>query len=125
LRKRLPGPTQCNLQTVSSTLQHPESPEPGRPLHDHPLTTRVAPQVQYPHDTAPVDRGRATEALREVGLGYLAARGLVEEDDWGQRLSRGEAQRIALARVLYHRPVVRRGATGPWKLRGTDQCSKS
>jgi len=55
-----------------------------------------------------VDLERVKECLEEMGLGYLGGgKGLDWEDDWGHRLSRGESQRIAIARVLYHHPQVR------------------
>ena len=43
------------------------------------------------------------EVLEAVGLGALANR-LEDEDNWGQRLSGGEQQRLALARALLARP---------------------
>lgn len=66
-------------------------------------------QVVYPSSVdSNVNRTRVTECLREVGLSHLGGgKGLDWEDDWGKRLSKGEAQRIAIARVLYHRPEVR------------------
>jgi putative ATP-binding cassette transporter len=43
------------------------------------------------------------EALEAVGLDHLAGR-LDSEESWGQQLSGGEQQRLALARVLLNRP---------------------
>ncbi|WP_422003288.1 ABC transporter ATP-binding protein [Reyranella sp.] len=43
--------------------------------------------------------GRAAELLRRVGLGELGARR-------ADRLSHGQAQRLAVARALYNRPAV-------------------
>jgi len=52
-----------------------------------------------------LNRQRVTDCLREAGLGDLVEE-LDWEDDWGRRLSRGEAQRIGIARVLFHAPEV-------------------
>ncbi|MFL5262108.1 MAG: ABC transporter ATP-binding protein/permease [Anaeromyxobacteraceae bacterium] len=60
--------------------------------------------VSYP---AGADRFRAEEvldALCACGLAHLAAR-LDEERPWSEELSPGEAQRIAFARALLHRPA--------------------
>ena len=45
------------------------------------------------------------EALRAVGLPHLVDR-LDEEGNWAQRLSIGEQQRLAFARVLLARPEI-------------------
>ena len=44
----------------------------------------------------------------QVGLGYLATRRGVWEDEvnWEQALSLGEQQRLAIARLVYHRPRI-------------------
>ncbi|MBV9758800.1 MAG: ABC transporter ATP-binding protein/permease, partial [Alphaproteobacteria bacterium] len=51
------------------------------------------------------DHGDAAvqQALRDVGLAHLVGR-LDEEDNWTQRLSGGEQQRLAMARALLARP---------------------
>ena len=51
------------------------------------------------------DHGDAAvqQALRDVGLAHLVDR-LDEEDNWTQRLSGGEQQRLAMARALLARP---------------------
>jgi putative ATP-binding cassette transporter len=46
-----------------------------------------------------------TDALERVGLGQLASR-LDEVGRWDQNLSNGERQRLAVARLLLHRPRV-------------------
>jgi putative ATP-binding cassette transporter len=59
--------------------------------------------LAYPHAAAELPRERLVEALRAVGLPQLGER-LDEEGNWAQRLSIGEQQRVAFARVLLTRP---------------------
>jgi putative ATP-binding cassette transporter len=59
----------------------------------------------YPDPALPVPNARLQAALERVGLGALASR-LDEVARWDQVLSNGERQRLALARVLVHRPRV-------------------
>jgi putative ATP-binding cassette transporter len=59
--------------------------------------------LAYPSADEGFSDAAFAEALEAVGLAHLAAR-LDEEDSWGQRLSGGEQQRLALARVLLNRP---------------------
>lgn len=77
----------------------------------------------YPHmDRNRVSGGRLKSVLREVGL-----EGLVEEldlvDNWGQRLSLGEQQRLGFARVLLAAPALlfldeaTSGLDEPWEAR--------
>ncbi len=57
----------------------------------------------YPRDTTDLSETRLQEVMRTVGLDRFAAR-LDEADNWAQRLSLGEQQRLAFARVLLTEP---------------------
>jgi len=59
----------------------------------------------YPDPALPVMDARLQAALERVGLGALTSR-LEEVARWDQVLSNGERQRLAIARVLVHRPRV-------------------
>ncbi len=69
-----------------------------------PLGT-LADALAYPHAAAGVARESLAEALRAVGLPQLVER-LDEDANWAQRLSIGEQQRLAFARVLLARPQI-------------------
>jgi putative ATP-binding cassette transporter len=69
-----------------------------------PLGT-LADALVYPRAAAELPRERLVEALRAVGLPQLVER-LNEEGNWAQRLSIGEQQRVAFARVLLARPEI-------------------
>jgi len=69
-----------------------------------PLGT-LADALVYPRAAAELPRDSLAEALRAVGLPELADR-LDEEVNWAQRLSIGEQQRLAFARVLLARPEI-------------------
>jgi putative ATP-binding cassette transporter len=59
--------------------------------------------VAYPAAADHFRTGDVAGALEACGLGHLAGR-LDEERPWTDELSPGEAQRIAFARALLHRP---------------------
>jgi len=69
-----------------------------------PLGT-LADALVYPRAAAELPRERLVEALRAVGMPQLVER-LDEEGSWAQRLSIGEQQRVAFARVLLARPEI-------------------
>lgn len=68
----------------------------------------LAEQLLYPHRLSErqMDDGELKDILNEVGLPYLVARwGLHTSGiEWSEVLSGGEAQRLGVARMLYHRP---------------------
>lgn len=59
----------------------------------------------YPVTTPKFDDAALADVLERVGLGALASR-LDEVGRWDQSLSNGERQRLAIARLLLHRPRV-------------------
>ena len=69
-----------------------------------PLGT-LADALVYPSAADELPRDRLVEALSAVGLPQLVDR-LDEEGNWAQRLSIGEQQRLAFARVLLTRPEI-------------------
>jgi len=69
-----------------------------------PLGT-LADALVYPRSAAELSRDSLADALRSVGLPELVER-LDEEANWAQRLSIGEQQRLAFARVLLARPEI-------------------
>jgi putative ATP-binding cassette transporter len=69
-----------------------------------PLGT-LATALAYPEVAEPVLRPRIVHALEEVGLGSFVA-WLDESMDWPHRLSLGEQQRLAFARVLLAEPEI-------------------
>jgi putative ATP-binding cassette transporter len=69
-----------------------------------PLGT-LADALVYPRAAAELPHDSLVEALRAVGLSHLIDR-LDEDGNWAQRLSIGEQQRVAFARVLLARPEI-------------------
>lgn len=63
----------------------------------------LAEAVAYPDPPAILEAGVLTRALERAGLAHLLPR-LAETQRWDQVLSSGERQRLAIARVLVHRP---------------------
>jgi putative ATP-binding cassette transporter len=61
--------------------------------------------LAYPDDGAAIPREKLEAVLRKVGLGALAPE-LDATDQWTQRLSGGEQQRLAFARVFLAEPSV-------------------
>lgn len=65
-------------------------------------------QIIYPHkESAPgVSDSDLAGLLDQVKLSYLVTRegGLDSYNDWNEMLSGGEKQRIAMARLFYHKP---------------------
>jgi len=59
--------------------------------------------ITYPAPSSTYDDAVIGAALTEAGLAHLLPR-LDEEDNWAQRLSGGEQQRLAMARALLARP---------------------
>jgi len=76
--------------------------QPQRPYL--PLGT-WADALVYPRAASELPRERLVEALRAVGLPQLVEQ-LDEEGNWAHRLSIGEQQRVAFARVLLARPEI-------------------
>lgn len=59
--------------------------------------------VTYPADPDALPEAEVVAALDDVGLGAMVPR-LDETENWSQRLSGGEQQRLAIARALLARP---------------------
>jgi putative ATP-binding cassette transporter len=63
----------------------------------------LAAALSYPHDVGTYDVEAIQSALVDVALGQLTEK-LDVDDNWSQRLSGGEQQRLAIARALLARP---------------------
>ncbi len=59
--------------------------------------------VSYPSDVARFTDAEVRAALEDSGIGHMIPR-LDDEDNWSQRLSGGEQQRLAIARALLAKP---------------------
>ena len=68
-----------------------------------PIGTLLA-AISYPHDVGFYDEAPIQSALEDVGLGHLAG-ALHVDDNWSQRLSGGEQQRLAIARAILAAPT--------------------
>jgi vitamin B12/bleomycin/antimicrobial peptide transport system ATP-binding/permease protein len=60
--------------------------------------------LTYPDDGTGVERERLVKVLEQVGLGHLAP-DLDKTDNWAQRMSGGEQERLAFARILLAEPA--------------------
>jgi vitamin B12/bleomycin/antimicrobial peptide transport system ATP-binding/permease protein len=60
--------------------------------------------LTYPDDGTGIERERLVKVLDQVGLGHLAP-DLDKIDNWAQRMSGGEQERLAFARVLLAEPA--------------------
>ena len=60
--------------------------------------------ISYPSPTGTFPDEQIEEVMRSVDLGALTAR-LDDDEPWEQKLSANEQQRLAMARVLLHRPA--------------------
>lgn len=74
---------------------------PQKPYLPH---GRLRDALAYPASADRYGSTRLAEALQQVGLEHLAA-SLDSEDAWSQKLSGGEQQRLAAARVLLREPA--------------------
>jgi len=61
--------------------------------------------LTYPQEPTETLDSRLSQVLRTVGLGHFVER-LDEPDNWAQRLSPGEQQRLSFARVLLIEPAL-------------------
>ncbi|MEM6838557.1 MAG: ABC transporter ATP-binding protein/permease [Cyanobacteria bacterium P01_C01_bin.120] len=62
-------------------------------------------QLLYPHGDDAATDALLVQALEQVNLSQLAQLSLETQDDWSQRLSLGEQQRLSFARLLVQRPA--------------------
>jgi len=88
---------------ASGIIRRPEASSLFLPQRPYLPLGSLRRALTYPDD-ATVHRDAALiDVLEKVGLGGLAGQ-LDAEDEWGQRLSGGEQQRLAVARALLQRP---------------------
>jgi vitamin B12/bleomycin/antimicrobial peptide transport system ATP-binding/permease protein len=85
-----------NLARPSNAMFIPQRPYfPNGPLRD---------ALAYPEPAATYSDAQLNQALEDALLPHLA-RHLDDSDAWGQKLSGGEQQRLAIARVLLKKPA--------------------
>ena len=85
-----------NITRPANTMFIPQRPYfPNGPLRD---------AVAYPEPAASYTDDQLAQALNDALLPQLVAR-LDDSDAWGQKLSGGEQQRLAIARVLLKKPT--------------------
>ena len=63
----------------------------------------LAAAIAYPAEPGTFDNARIAELIEAVGLPALASR-IDEEAHWNRMLSRGEQQRLGIARAILHAP---------------------
>lgn len=109
------GPSGCGKSTILRALVGLWPYESGRVLQPREFDFMVMPQkpnlpigslraaLAYPNEPETHDNESYRRALALVELSALATL-LDEEAHWGQVLSGGEQQRLALARIFLHRP---------------------
>ena len=73
---------------------------PQRPYLPHGTLAEV---LAYPQPVTAFERGALVHALRQCGLPACEPQ-MDRAEDWSQRLSPGEQQRLQFARLLLHRP---------------------
>ena len=80
------------------------------PQRSYMLLGTLREQLGYPSQSDALAPAAAEAALEQVGLGKLSSwlhgKRALEAPDWAQMLSLGEQQRLAIARLLLHRPLL-------------------
>lgn len=87
----------------SGQISLPNAPSMFIPQNAYVPTGTLVGALCYPSVPSKINLDEAKELLAKVGLAHLSDQ-LDKEDVWSAKLSGGELQRIALARVLVHRP---------------------
>jgi len=85
------------------------------PQRPYLCTGTLRDQIIYPHAVSTMSDSDLLAILEVVEIGHIVER---EEDwdsvrEWRDALSGGDKQRIAMARLFYHKPKVRVSAFGP------------
>ena len=88
---------------ASGIIRRPEASSLFLPQRPYLPLGSLRRALTYPDKTAIHSDLALVAVLEKVGLGGLVGQ-LDAEDEWGQRLSGGEQQRIAIARALLQRP---------------------
>jgi ABC-type uncharacterized transport system fused permease/ATPase subunit len=92
-------------RTGSGTIARPERSQlfflPQRPYL---MLGSLRQLLLYPHADAAISDSDLLEVLARVNLSHLAAHGLDSVEDWARRLSGGEQQRLAFARLWLAKP---------------------
>lgn len=95
------GSISCNTSAAMFLPQNCYIPD--IPREENTLEAQLTfPRLLHNHSTAEL-----VEALRSVNLPYLlGVPGILTTDDWNKRLSNGEKQRLAMARLLLTKPGI-------------------